>query len=386
MIMVCLHCSLGGAEKQYARVFQALASQPGNRHRLLITRSLLLVLQSAGLLRGMDERLVVLDPPYRRKSMAAKSGWLNNTLSFRLATALDALWYVGQIWRALNRLQPDVAHPLLTGVYLSLPGLIARQSTRRLMSAYSYSFESYRDKRILGFPLGATIKRMAMQRSDSIEALTPAIRDDLIARGIPARLIRAAPSTLIDASQYAPASEKKDWVVFLGRLVQIKNPLLLVEAIPLVLSRWPGVHFFILGGGELQPEIEQRVRELGIGEQVTLHFEPHPQKVLAQSKIFVSLQQDENYPSQSLLEAMACANAIVATDVGETWRLVDKTNGLRVPADAQAVAEAILQLLADSRLSERCAASRKRVLDEYAPEKYIEYISGMYQAAAHRSG
>jgi glycosyltransferase involved in cell wall biosynthesis len=386
MIMVCMHCTLGGAEKQYARVFEMLVAQAQKRHRLLITRALLSLLQSAGLLTGMDDHLIVLDPPYRRKLQTPGSRFLNNPISTRLAGMMDAIWYVWQIWNVLGHLQPDVAHPLLTGVYLSLPGLIARPRIGRLMSAYSYSFESYRDRRIFGLAVGATIKRLAMQRSQAIDALTLAIRDDLIARGIPAGLIRAAPSILVDAKHCTPAGEKNDWVVFLGRLVQIKNPLLFVEAIPLVLSRRPGVRFFILGSGDQQPDIEQRLDELGVQEQVTLRFEPHPDNILAKSKIFVSLQQDENYPSQSLLEAMACANAIVATDVGETWLLVDESNGRRVPPQAEAVAGAILQLLADPRLPERCAASRRRVLEEHPPEKYYDYICSLYQAAASRSG
>ena len=100
------------------------------------------------------------------------------------------------------------------------------------------------------------------------------------------------------------------------------------------------------------------------------------------SSIFVSLQEGENYPSQSLLEAMACGNAIVATDVGETWRLVDAQNGTRVVPEANAVASAIVALFNDPQLAQRQVTSRRRVSEEHTPERFLAYMSKIYCQAA----
>jgi glycosyltransferase involved in cell wall biosynthesis len=104
--------------------------------------------------------------------------------------------------------------------------------------------------------------------------------------------------------------------------------------------------------------------------------------VLERSSIFVSLQEGENYPSQSLLEAMACGNAVIATDVGETWRLVDDANGKRVASDAGAVADAIIALLDDPLLARRQMTSRRRILAEHTPERFLTYIGRVYRQAA----
>ena len=50
MVMLCLRCTLGGAEKRYARFFELLVAQAGGHHRLLINRSMLTLLQAAGIL------------------------------------------------------------------------------------------------------------------------------------------------------------------------------------------------------------------------------------------------------------------------------------------------------------------------------------------------
>lgn len=373
LIMICLHCTLGGAEKRYARVFEMLVAQPGANHRLLINRTMLNLLQQAGILTNHERYLLILDPPTTRYAWAKRLRGLG--------PVIDALWYLWQCWLVCWRFRPQIVHPLLTGVYLSLPALLVMPHIRRVMSAYSYQFESYRDRRIGGISIGAAVKRFAMARSQVVEALSEPIRLDLLQRGLPTAKIFVAPCSFTDLTLCKPIWPKERWVVFLGRFVEIKRPLLLLEAIPKVLAHHPDVHFYFLGEGNLQPQMEARLQALGISAAVTMRFEPQPTQVLNRSSIFVSLQTEENYPSQSLLEAMACGNAIVATDVGETWRLVDPSNGICVQPDETSVTAALLILLADPALQERQTRSRQRVLTDYTPERFLAYMQAVYRQA-----
>ncbi len=366
LVMICLRCHLGGAEKRYARTFEMLVRRTAGRHKLLINRAMWELLQSAGI--GVTrESVAVLDPP-RHMQSRRRTPWL-------------ILWYIWKIIQAIRRYRPAIIHPLLTGVYFSLPAILLFPRLRLVMSTYSYEIVSYRDRFILGIPVGATLKQLALRRSRAIDALSSSIRRDWIARGIDERKIFVAPGSFTDYSQCHPAPAKKKWITFVARLVAIKNPLLLAEAIPAVLAAHPDAHFHFLGEGPLQAEISARVMELGVAEHVTIQFSPRPTEILNVSSIFVSLQTQENYPSQSLLEAMACGNAIVATDVGETWRLVDETNGIRVPPTPQAVAEAIIRLLDDPRLPQYRRASRERALRDHSPERFFTYILDVYRAA-----
>jgi glycosyltransferase involved in cell wall biosynthesis len=249
------------------------------------------------------------------------------------------------------------------------------------MSAYSSHFVPDHDWRLFGIPLAATVKRFAMRRSARVEALTFSIRDDLIARGIDPPKIAVAPCAFTDLSLCEPASVKRKEVVFVARFVRVKNPLLFVQAIPLVLRHDPGVHFWLLGKGPLEEQIREALQALNVADHVTVRFEPQPTRILNQSSVFVSLQTAENYPSQSLLEAMACGNAIVATDVGETWRLVDDTNGICVPATATEVAAAINALLDDPALPQRQQSSRLRVLTEHTSERFYAHMTDIYRDA-----
>jgi glycosyltransferase involved in cell wall biosynthesis len=131
--------------------------------------------------------------------------------------------------------------------------------------------------------------------------------------------------------------------------------------------------------------LEALIQESNITDHVTIRFEPRPTRILNRSSIFVSLQILENYPSQSLLEAMACGNAVVATDIGETWRLVDEKNGIRIPSSPEALADAIVNLLDDPHLSRKQQASRQRVLSEHTPERFFRHITHVYRQAAERA-
>jgi glycosyltransferase involved in cell wall biosynthesis len=381
MIMLCMRCRLGGAEKRYARIFEMLVAQPGSQHKLLINRSMLDLLQAAGILSQHDSYLIVLEPPFRRCVQSRGAHWSSRFLQ-PVTWLLDAFWYTWQCWRAVRRCRPEIVHPLLTGIYFSLPTLLLYSQVRHVMSAYSSQFESYRDKRILSIGLGATIKRYAMQHCHAIDALSMSIRDDLVVRSIASDKIQVAPCSFTDLSLCRPALQKKKWVVFLGSFVDIKNPLLLAQAVPMVLAQNPDVHFYFLGGGYLQSQLESLVQDLNIASYVTIRFEPYPTRILNQSSIFVSLQDKENYPSQSLLEAMACGNAIIATDVGETWRMVDEANGIRIPPTVDAVADAIVELMKDPLLIQRGLVSRQRVLSEHTAERFLAYIVDLYQTTA----
>jgi glycosyltransferase involved in cell wall biosynthesis len=62
-------------------------------------------------------------------------------------------------------------------------------------------------------------------------------------------------------------------LLFVGRLTGVKGVVPLVEAMPQVLARNPAAKLVILGRGELEWMIEERVRQLGLEERIALRYE-----------------------------------------------------------------------------------------------------------------
>jgi glycosyltransferase involved in cell wall biosynthesis len=138
------------------------------------------------------------------------------------------------------------------------------------------------------------------------------------------------------------------------------------------------VKFYLLGDGPDFEKAETFKREHNLWNVEMPGFVSYPQEYFKKSKIFVSIQQSNNYPSQSLLEAMACGNAIIASDVGETRKLVDDKVGLLVELNAQALANAFEQVLANQVLQTTMALeARQRVLENHNVEKFLEYFQSL---------
>jgi len=386
MVMICTRCTIGGAEKRYARVFKMLIKHLGISPLMLISRSMFDLLKAADILTEDEEPyLIVLDYPFSRLISSIKPPRFQK-LFVAIIRIHELLWYIWQYLRSVQHYNPDVIHPLLTALYLSLPLMILRPQQRYVTSDYSTLFRPREYFHASwSVDIATQLKRWVLKHSDVVDALKDSIRINLITQGVNEAKIRVAPCSFTDVSLCDPAQNREKWVVFLARLIEHKNPILLIEAIPQIIDVHPDTHFYILGEGPLEHHLKSLLQTLHLTNHTTLMFEAYPTQILNHSSIFVSLQTHDNYPSQSLLEAMACGNAIVATDVGETQRLVDEHNGIRIPPTKEALANAIIRLLNDPELGQKQQMSQQRVLTEHTPERFFQYITQVYQQAVAES-
>jgi len=187
----------------------------------------------------------------------------------------------------------------------------------------------------------------AMENCDVADFLSPYILNGVKEIGVrlKAENVSVSPCSFIDYSKCKDGEKKNPEVVFCSRLEPDKNPLLYLKAAGEILKSRPGVKFHLLGEGSLVNEIKQYIEENNLGENINFTFHKNPPELFSRTLIFVSLQASTNYPSQSLLEAMACGNAVVASDTGDTRMLVNENNGILVPLNAEKIAVAIEFLL-----------------------------------------
>ena len=85
----------------------------------------------------------------------------------------------------------------------------------------------------------------------------------------------------------------------------------------------------------------------------------------------------------SVLEAMGCGLSVVSSHVGGIPQLVEhgKNGFLCQPGDAEAFAEAIVQLLENPELRENMGtAGREFVKAEYSLQKDIDCVSQIYES------
>jgi glycosyltransferase involved in cell wall biosynthesis len=219
-----------------------------------------------------------------------------------------------------------------------------------------------------------------------VDALTESVQQMVASEGVAKERIHVPFGSCVDTQRFRPA-DKQPWVVFSGRLIPEKDPLLFVRACALVRDRLkdriPSLRMFLLGDGPLRSEVEVLVGQQGLGAWMQTGWSERVESVLSQAAVFVSLQQTDNYPSQALLEAMASGAAVVATDIGLTWKLVDHEVGRRVQPDPHTLAEAIIEMLKNPvQAAAMGRLARERVVRHHSLDRYLDYIQNLY-AQAH---
>jgi glycosyltransferase involved in cell wall biosynthesis len=219
------------------------------------------------------------------------------------------------------------------------------------------------------------------------------LREALVRRaGVPPRRVVAIHNGVdLPALDRLLASPDRSWlppgfrVGAIGRLDAVKGLQYLLDAAAIIAPQASDARFLFVGDGPEREALEQRARGLGLGDRVTfLGHREHAAAMLPALDVFVLPSLSEGL-SNSLLEAMAASRPIIATDLGANAEVVrHREHALLVPpADASALAGAVLELRRDPALAARLAQSaRARVEAHFSLARSAERYLSLYQALA----
>jgi glycosyltransferase involved in cell wall biosynthesis len=138
-------------------------------------------------------------------------------------------------------------------------------------------------------------------------------------------------------------------VGIVARLSEVKGHIFLIQAMKLVLDKVGDVGLLIVGEGRMKNKLEKLTKELNIEKNV--FFIPKVNRIqdaLYVMDLFVMPSLKEGL-GLGLMEAMAWGKAVIGSEVGGIKNLIRHGyNGFLVrPADAEALASAIIELLRD---------------------------------------
>jgi L-malate glycosyltransferase len=170
-------------------------------------------------------------------------------------------------------------------------------------------------------------------------------------------------------------------VTMIAQLRPEKNHLMFLEVAAAVLVDCPAARFLLAGDGRERPAVEQRARSLGIADAVLLlGNRADVPDILAASEVSVLTSPREGL-SNALLESMATGKPVVSTAYPGVEELVtDGQEGFVVPCgDAQAMARAVIRLLADSELRQRIGQQgRKTAETRFSLDAMGSSLLGVY--------
>jgi len=299
----------------------------------------------------------------------------------------DLLAFTGLI-REIKRFEPDVihTHTAKAGVLGRIAGLIAKPSTKRVHTYHGHLLHGY-------FSAGKTrvvvvIEKILSWISHSLISIGTNVMNDLLKVGIgKAGKFHVIFPGLQDLDVMPKVQARKElgldpdklYVVFVGRLTQIKRPDRLVEIAAELKKDYPHVHLLVAGAGELFDETKNAA-ELQELPMTFYGWRNDIARILSASDIAVLCSDNEGIPL-TLIQAAQAGLPIVSTDVGSVSDIVKhQESGLLVGCSSTELANGLKVLIEDADLRARYGAAVKaRAAQFFSSKSMVQAHENLYR-------
>lgn len=284
------------------------------------------------------------DVIHTHKAKAGAVGRLAATI-YKWCTP-SVLWLTPRKCRVVHTFHGHVFHsyygPAKTRLFIGIERALARRLTDAIIVISKQQRDEINGRFRIGsteqfhlIPLGIELEdqrtEVSGQRVEVKGASTPSTQS--------AQSTPSTPSTPSSEQSRASLREhlgvRKGEVLIgaVGRLCEIKNYTMLLEAAALICKMEYGQpprtrsRFVVIGDGHLRESLERRARELGVADRVTFTgFRRDAPALYHELDLVVLTSLNEGTPL-SLIEAMSCGRAFVATEVGGVVDLMGPRRG-----------------------------------------------------------
>jgi glycosyltransferase involved in cell wall biosynthesis len=156
------------------------------------------------------------------------------------------------------------------------------------------------------------------------------------------------------------------WIGTVAELTHNKGHRYALQALVALSKRYPNIAYIIVGDGELLGEYKLFVQEHDLENYVFFTgFIPDAAQLYSAFDIYLASSVKEGLP-YSILEAMASGKLVVASACPPYDSIVQPgVNGVVVPNEPQAFAEAIMRILADPAFGARLGQMGRRTAADY---------------------
>lgn len=320
---------------------------------------------------------------------------------------------VVKVFRELRRLKPDIVHTHTAKAgavgrtaaflykYLTPGTLVGRpRSVKKIHTFHGHVFHSYYGKaKTRVFIL---IERLLARITERIIVISDQQLEEIAGKFKIGRReqFRVIPLGIEEVGKPAEGAKtlREEVAIpkgtpiagFVGRLTEIKNLELLLDAAALCAKTDVPVHFVIVGDGHLRGSLERRAAELNLSNVSFAGNRKDIASVLAELDIFVLTSKNEGTPL-SMIEAMAANVPVISTAVGGVVDLAgdgqERMDGFEVaeravmvrtfdPADLQ---KGLLYLLKNEKVRETLALRAAKFVDErYSVSRLVKDLTELY--------
>ena len=291
------------------------------------------------------------------------------------------------LMREIRRFKPDIVHThtAKAGVLGRVAAFLARPSAKRIHTFHGHLLHGYfgsRKVQIIVF-----LEKMLRLITHKFVSIGNVVKADLMKAGIAKdRKFEVIYPGLQDLDLYPKLEAiktlsldpKKIYVVYIGRLTQIKRPDRLIDLGRSIKASHPTAHIIIVGAGELFEELTSQSER----ESLPITFfgwRKDISMILSASDIAVLCSDNEGIPL-TLIQASQAGLPIVSTNVGSVNDIVlDGVTGLLTEISSKGLIEGVSALLDDPILGHRFGkAGQERAREFFSSRAMVERHERLY--------
>ncbi len=300
---------------------------------------------------------------------------------------------------------------------------IAWKLSRRLKIPFIYQLSHLKEEEVLMYSqmglygsrlknwimgqVGIAIRNRFLRKADLVFPISDQMKKTLTEYGVPLSKMVTLPEgvdTSIDPRNFDKKAqeirknlglENKEVIVYVGTMNRFRQLDFLLEALKHILPQHPKAHLLMVGGGKELEDLDwlkHKASELDIEKKVTFTNWVPREEVPAYIRAsdvgvspFVPNRVLINNSPIKLLEYMALEIPVVATDIPEQKKIIEKSRGgICVPWDMKKFVSAILEILKLPSKDKRAMGQRGRawvkkyrdfsVLSQIVVESYDKFF------------
>lgn len=232
------------------------------------------------------------------------------------------------------------------------------------------------------------IDKIACYHSDAIWILSEVMKEERTKNNINPQ--KSAPSVLLPMGAHLsrinilPIQKiNKFNLVYLGSLIEKQGVQIILEALPMIIKKFPKVKLIIIGDGEYKEKLKQKIKLLNLHKYVTFKgfLETHEEveKILCKSGIGLAPYVDDKYnyalytdPSKPKIY-LGCGLPVIITPVPPIAKIIhEKKAGIMTTYSKESIAKAIITLLSNENLYEKYRENAIKLSKEYDTDFLIE--------------
>jgi glycosyltransferase involved in cell wall biosynthesis len=269
------------------------------------------------------------------------------------------------LMREIRRFKPDVVHThtAKAGVLGRVAAFLAKPSAKRIHTFHGHLLHGYFGSRKV--QIVVFLEKILGLITCKFVAIGNVVKTDLVKAGIAKHrkfeVIYPGLQNLdvypkLEARKSLGLDSKKIYVVYIGRLTQIKRPDRLIDLGRSLKASHPTTHLIIAGAGELLEDVTVKSENESL--PITfLGWRNDIGMILSASDIAVLCSDNEGIPL-TLIQASQAGLPIVSTNVGSVSDIVlDGVTGILTEVSANGLIQGVSKLLDDPDLRVRLGES-----------------------------